>query len=67
MRTHHLATELDEPAVRERRLLHPATGPVARLEHHHVGPARGEVACRRQAGEPTAQHHDVVLHRLRLR
>ena len=67
MRAHHLAAELDEPAVRERRLLHPAAGPVARLEQHHVGAAGREVTGGRQAGEPTAQHHDVVLHRLRLR
>ena len=49
-----------QPAVGELGLLDAAAGPVARLEHDHVGAGRGEVAGGRQAREPGAQHRDVV-------
>ena len=61
-----LAAELDEPAVGELGLLHPPAGPVARLEHDHVGARGGQVARGRQAGQPGAQHGDVVAAHARI-
>ena len=59
-RPDHLAAELHEPAVGQLRLLDAPAGAVARLEHHDVGAAGGQVAGGRQAGEPGAQDRDVV-------
>ena len=59
-RSHHLAAELHQPAVGQRRLLDPPARAVARLQHHDVRPAGREIARGRQPREPRAQHHDVV-------
>ena len=43
----------------ELELLHAPADAVARLEHEHVGAARGEVARGREAGQPGAEDEDV--------
>ena len=60
-RAHHLAAELDETAVGERRLLHAPAGPVARLDDDDVRPAAGKVPRGGQAGQPCAHDHHIVL------
>ena len=57
-----LPSELDQAAVRELGLLHPAARPRAGLQHHHVRAAEHQVACGAQPGEAGAEHHDVVSH-----
>ena len=59
-RADDLPAELQQPAVRQLGLLDATAGPVARLEHDHVGAGRGEVAGGREAREPGPQHRDVV-------
>ena len=54
-----LAAHLHGAAVGDLDLLDAAAGPVARLEHHHVAPARVQVARRREAGQAGAHHEDV--------
>jgi hypothetical protein len=61
-RADHLAAELHQAAVGERRLLDPTARPVARLEHEHVGTAAGELAGSGEPRQAGAQHHDVVAH-----
>jgi hypothetical protein len=61
-RADHLAAELNDAAVRQRRLLHSAAGPVARLEHDHVRAAVHQIACGAEAREPRADHDHVRIH-----
>jgi hypothetical protein len=58
-----LAAELDDAAVVEHRLLDAPAGPVARLEHEHVGAGGREVARGSEACQPGAEDQDVVAHR----
>ena len=67
VRPDHLPAELHEAPVGQRRLLNPPARPVARLEHHHVRSARGQVPGGGEPGQAAAQHDHVVLHRLRLK
>ena len=60
--TDHLAAELDDAAVRQRRLLHAAAGPVAGLQHEHVRAAVHQIACGAEAGQPGAHDNDVGFH-----
>ena len=61
-RTDHLAAELHDAAVGERRLLHAAARPVARLEHDHVRARLHQIACGAQAREAGAHHNHVAFH-----
>ena len=60
-----LAAELDQTAVGKRCLLHPAAGPVARLEHEHVDAGPVQIPGSREAGETCADDEDVGHRRLR--
>jgi hypothetical protein len=60
--TDHLAAQLDQPSIRQGRLLDPAARAVARLEHDHVRPAGREIARRAQTRESAAEDQDVVPH-----
>ena len=61
-RPDHLAAELDDPAVGQRRLLHAAAGPVARLEHDDVRAAVHQIASGAEARQARAHHHHVGFH-----
>jgi hypothetical protein len=60
--TDHLPAELDDAAVRERRLLDAASGPVASLENHDVGAGLHQVARCAEAGQSRAHHDNVRFH-----
>jgi hypothetical protein len=59
-----LAADLDDLAVAEFVVERPAAGAVARLEDHHRRARGGQLACRRQPGEPRADDYDVGLERI---
>ena len=59
-----LAAELDDAAVRKRRLLDPAAGPFAGLEHDDVDARPMQVARRREPAEARADDDDVGHRRL---
>ncbi len=61
-RTDHLATELHDAPVGERRLLHPAARPVARLEHDHVRALIHQIARGAQARKAGARDNHVAFH-----
>jgi hypothetical protein len=61
-RTDHLATELHDPPVGERRLLHPSARPVARLEDHHVRAVIHQIARGAQARQAGARDNHVAFH-----
>jgi hypothetical protein len=61
-RADHLAAELDDAAVGQCGLLDAPTRAVARFEHQHVGARLHQVACRTEAREPGAHHHNVIFH-----
>ena len=61
-RPDHLAAELDDAAVGERRLLHAAAGPVPCLQHDDVRAAIHQVARRAEARQARAHHHHVGFH-----
>jgi hypothetical protein len=60
--TDHLAAELDDPAVGQRRLPNPSAGPVARLHDEDVRARLHQIACRAEAGQPGAHHNDAGFH-----
>jgi hypothetical protein len=60
-RADHLAAELHDAAVGQRRLLDAPAGAVARLHHEHVR-AGLQITCRAEACEPGAHHHHVGFH-----
>ena len=61
-RTDHFATQLHDPPVGERRLLHPSARSVARLEHHDVRAVIHQIARGAQAREARARDNDVASH-----
>ena len=61
-RADDLATELDQTPVRELGLLDPPAGASTCLEHDHVGPARRQVARRRETGKARPDHNYVMRH-----
>ena len=56
----HLAAELHQAAVGHLRLHDPPTGPVAGLEHDHIGAPRLQIERRRQPGQPGSNDHHVM-------
>ena len=60
--TDHLAPELHDPAVGQRRLLHATTRAVARFEDDHVRPSGHQIARGAEAGQPGANHNHVRFH-----
>ena len=56
----HLAAELHEAPVGHLRLHDPPTGPVAGLEHDHIGAPRLQIEGRRQPGQPRPHNHHVM-------
>jgi len=58
----HLATELDEPPVRELHLLDPTTDAVTGLQDRDLRATGLQVSGGGQAGEAGAHHDDVGVH-----
>jgi hypothetical protein len=61
-RPDHLAAQLDDAAVGERRLLDTAAGPVAGLDHDDIRAALHQIACGAESREPRAHYHHVRFH-----
>ena len=63
---HQLAADLHCTAVGENLLMHPAAGPLARLEAHDVSSAEHQVARGAEPRQPSADHDHVGRHLLSL-
>jgi hypothetical protein len=55
-----LTAELHGAPVRQPFLLQAATRALARFQYDHVHAGAGQIARRRQTGQPGPRHHDVV-------
>ena len=56
-----LGTELDDLAVADRMVERPPADPLARLEHDHLAPRGGQLACRAEPGEAGADDDHLGL------